>query len=410
LGYTVNRLIRPEEVLVEKRLRVAAIVVAAGRGERAGSGPPKQYRPLAGEPVLRRSLRLFAAHPAVAVVQAVINPDHSADYRQASSGLEKLNPPAFGGATRQASVRAGLEGVAKASPEIVLVHDAARPLATAALVDRALAAVRTTGAAVPALALTDTIKRVDAYGRVSETFDRAGLRAVQTPQAFSFRPLLEAHRRAAITGHHDFPDDAALVEWAGLQVTTFPGEFGNLKITEAEDFARAFALDNASSSDIRIGTGFDVHAFEPGDHVMLGGVKVPHGKGLRGHSDADVLLHAITDAVLGTIAEGDIGKHFPPSDPRWRGVSSDRFLAHAVSLLQGRGGRIAHLDATILCEQPKIGPHADAMRASIASIAGTDVSRISIKATTTEGLGFLGRGEGIAAMATATVRLSGGGR
>ncbi|MEX0589832.1 MAG: 2-C-methyl-D-erythritol 2,4-cyclodiphosphate synthase, partial [Xanthobacteraceae bacterium] len=216
---------------------------------------------------------------------------------------------------------------------------------------------------------------------------------------------LDAHRRAAKAGRNDFPDDAALAEWAGLQVTTFAGEAGNLKLTGPDDFARALALDTMSLSDVRTGTGFDVHAFGPGDHVMLGGVKIPHVKALMGHSDADVLLHALTDAVLGAIAEGDIGKHFPPSDPKWRGASSDQFLAHAVALLSARGGRVAHLDATILCEAPKIAPHADAIRTRIAAIAGIEASRVSVKATTTEGLGFLGRGEGIAAMAMATVRI-----
>ncbi|MEX2127967.1 MAG: bifunctional 2-C-methyl-D-erythritol 4-phosphate cytidylyltransferase/2-C-methyl-D-erythritol 2,4-cyclodiphosphate synthase [Xanthobacteraceae bacterium] len=386
-------------------MRVAAIIVAAGRGERAGGGLPKQFRPLGGETVLRRSLRLFAAHPQVEAVQPVIDRAQDAAYAALAQGIGKLLAPVTGGATRQGSVRAGLEAIAETAPEIVLVHDAARPLASATLVDRALDAVAVTGAAVPALALPDTIKRVDADGRVTETLDRSALRAIQTPQVFSFARLLDAHRRAAKAGRNDFPDDAALAEWAGLQVTTFAGEAGNLKLTGPDDFARALALDTMSLSDVRTGTGFDVHAFGPGDHVMLGGVKIPHVKALMGHSDADVLLHALTDAVLGAIAEGDIGKHFPPSDPKWRGASSDQFLAHAVALLSARGGRVAHLDATILCEAPKIAPHADAIRTRIAAIAGIEASRVSVKATTTEGLGFLGRGEGIAAMAMATVRI-----
>jgi 2-C-methyl-D-erythritol 4-phosphate cytidylyltransferase/2-C-methyl-D-erythritol 2,4-cyclodiphosphate synthase len=385
-------------------LRVAAIVVAAGQGKRAGEGPPKQYRPLGSEPVLRRSLRLFAAHPAVEAIQAVIEPSHTAAYRQASASIDKLLDPAAGGATRQESVHAGLAAIERRSPAVVLVHDAARPFASGALIDRALAAVGRTGAAIPAWPLADTIKRVDASGIVRETLDRAPLRAVQTPQAFAFAPLLEAHRRAAAAGRFDFTDDAALAEWAGLEVTTFPGEPGNLKITTPEDFARAVSIDTVPA-DVRTGTGFDVHAFGPGDHVMLGGVSIPHRKGLVGHSDADVLLHAITDAVFGAIAEGDIGQHFPPTEPQWRGASSDRFLAHAASRVTARGGTIAHLDATILCEAPRIAPHANHMRTRIAAIAGVDVGRVGLKATTTEGLGFLGRGEGIAAMATATVRL-----
>jgi 2-C-methyl-D-erythritol 4-phosphate cytidylyltransferase/2-C-methyl-D-erythritol 2,4-cyclodiphosphate synthase len=385
-------------------LRVAAIIVAAGRGERAGSASPKQYRQLGGEPVLRHSLRLFAAHPEVQAVQPVIDFNHAEHFREASQGLE-LRTAVAGGDTRQASVLAGLVAIESASPEIVLVHDAARPFASRELVDRALAAVRTTGAAVPALPVSDTIKSVDANGFVTETLDRVRLRAIQTPQAFAFAPLLAAHRRAADTGRSDFPDDASLAEWAGLKVTTFAGDANNLKLTDANDFARALAIDAAMTPDVRTGTGFDVHRFGPGDHVMLGGVRIPHTNGLIGHSDADALLHAITDAILGTIAEGDIGTHFPPSDPQWRGASSDRFLAHAVSLMHARQGKIAHVDATILCEAPRIAPHAEAMRSRIANIAGIDTACVSVKATTTEGLGFLGRGEGIAAMATATVRL-----
>ena len=386
-------------------MRIAAIVVAAGRGERAGGDEPKQYRQLLGEPVLRRALRLFTGHPAVEAVQAVIDAGHAEYYRAAAAGLAKCLAPATGGTTRQRSVLSGLQAIESAAPKIVLVHDAARPLASPALIDRALAAVEATGAAVPALPLADTIKRVDAAGRVIETLARTALRAIQTPQAFLFAPLLAAHRRAAAAGREDFSDDAALAEWAGMEIATFAGEVGNLKLTGAEDFARAAAEVALALSDPRTGTGFDVHAFGPGDHVMLGGVKIPHGKGLAGHSDADVLLHALTDAVLGALAEADIGSHFPPSDARWRGAASDRFLAHAAALVSARGGRIAHLDATLICEAPKIGPHRDAIRARIAEIAGIETARVSVKATTTEGLGFIGRNEGIAAMATATVRL-----
>jgi len=386
-------------------MRVAAIVVAAGRGERAGGDKPKQYRPLMGEPVLRRALRLFCAHPAVEAIQPVIDFDHSRDYQAAAAGLAKLLAPAPGGSTRQRSVLAGLEAIEAAAPKIVLVHDAARPFASSSLVDRALAAVEATGAAVPVLPIADTIKRVDASGHVTGTLDRAELRVIQTPQVFSYPPLLAAHRRARAANRDDFTDDAALAEWAGISIATFAGEAGNMKLTAPEDFARFAAPGAAAPSDVRTGTGFDVHAFGPGDHVMLGGVKIPHAKGLSGHSDADVLLHALTDAVLGAIAEADIGKHFPPSDARWRGASSDRFLAHAVALLRARGGEIAHLDATILSETPKIGPYRDKICRRIAEIAGIEAGRVSVKATTTEGLGFIGRGEGIAAMATATARL-----
>jgi 2-C-methyl-D-erythritol 4-phosphate cytidylyltransferase / 2-C-methyl-D-erythritol 2,4-cyclodiphosphate synthase len=388
-----------------EQMKVSAIVVAAGRGARAGAGTPKQFRSLGGKPLIHRSLRLFAAHPAIDAVQAVIDLDFTDAFQEAASGLSKISPAVAGGATRQQSVLAGLEAVDRDKPDLVLIHDAARPFASPALLDRAINAAAATGAAIPALPVSDTVKRIDAAGNVNETLDRSSLRTIQTPQAFAFAPFLEAHRKAALDGRSDFTDDASLAEWSGMTVGTFAGEMRNFKITTEEDFLRAHTIDAQLLSDIRTGTGFDVHAFGPGDHVMLGGLRIANAQALVGHSDADVLLHAVTDAVLGTIAEGDIGKHFPPSDPEWRGASSDRFLAHAVSLIAARGGRIAHLDATVLCETPKIGPHADAIRKRIAEIAGIDMSRVSIKATTTEGLGFLGRGEGIAAMATATVRL-----
>jgi 2-C-methyl-D-erythritol 4-phosphate cytidylyltransferase/2-C-methyl-D-erythritol 2,4-cyclodiphosphate synthase len=388
-------------------MRTAAIVVAAGRGERAGGMLPKQYRNFLGEPVLRRTLRALALHPAIDAVQAVIDPAESDAFRGAVGDLPKCLAPAAGGSTRQRSVRAGLEALAELKPSIVLVHDAARPLASAALVDRALAAVAATGAAVPVIALRDTVKRVDEFGKVVSTLDRNELRAVQTPQAFFFAPFIEAHRRASKAGLDDFPDDAALAEWAGIAVATFAGEAGNLKLTTADDFARAEAIADALA-DVRTGTGFDVHAFGPGDHLMLGGVAIAHDKGLIGHSDADVLLHALTDAILGALGEADIGHHFPPAQEQWRGAASDQFLAFAASRVRARGGRIAHLDATVLCETPKLAPHRDAIRARIAAIAGIEVSRVSVKATTTEGLGFIGRKEGIAAMTTATLRLPAG--
>jgi 2-C-methyl-D-erythritol 4-phosphate cytidylyltransferase / 2-C-methyl-D-erythritol 2,4-cyclodiphosphate synthase len=384
---------------------VAAVVVAAGRGLRAGGDMPKQYRRLAGEPAIRASLRLFAGHPQVGMVQPVIHPDDGARFGEAAADLALL-APVLGGATRQASVRAGLEALAPQRPDLVLIHDAARPYASAALVTRAIAAVAATGAAIPVLPLADTVKSVDRSGRLIEaTLDRAILRTVQTPQAFAFAPVLDAHRRAAASGRADFTDDAALAEWAGLKVAVFDGEAGNIKLTTAEDVARAEREHAAALADTRTGSGFDVHAFAPGDHVMLAGVKVPHERGLTGHSDADVALHALTDAVLGALADGDIGAHFPPGDPQWRGASSDRFLAFAVERVRARGGRIAHLDLTIVCEAPRVGPHRDAMRARIAAIAGLDVARVAVKATTSERLGFTGRGEGIMAMATATVRL-----
>jgi 2-C-methyl-D-erythritol 4-phosphate cytidylyltransferase/2-C-methyl-D-erythritol 2,4-cyclodiphosphate synthase len=394
------------EMLVDRVMMpsVAAVVVAAGRGLRVGGDMPKQYRQLAGEPVIRSSLSLFAWHGEVAAVQAVIHPDDRGPYEAASSGL-RLLPPVLGGTTRQASVLAGLEALNPRMPDIVLVHDAARPFCSSSLVSRAIVACAESGAAIPALEVTDTIKRIDPDGRVAGTVDRAPLRAVQTPQAFDFKPLLDAHRRAVMEGRDDFTDDAALAEWAGLKVTVFGGESGNIKLTTDEDFARAEARRIASLTDLRTGNGFDVHAFGDGDHVMLGGVRIEHDRGLTGHSDADVALHAIVDAILGALADGDIGKHFSPNDPRWRGASSDQFLKFAAERVTRRGGRIAHLDLTIVCETPRIGPHRDAMRQRIAAIAEIAVERVGVKATTSEQLGFTGRGEGIAAMATATVRL-----
>jgi 2-C-methyl-D-erythritol 4-phosphate cytidylyltransferase/2-C-methyl-D-erythritol 2,4-cyclodiphosphate synthase len=383
---------------------VAAVVVAAGRGLRVGGSLPKQYRELAGEPVIRSSLSLFAWHGQIGAVQAVIHPDDRGSYEAAAKGLRLLAPVA-GGATRQASVRAGLEALRDRAPDIVLVHDAARPFCSAELVSRAIVACRETGAAIPALEVTDTIKRVDTSGRVDGTVDRTSLRAVQTPQAFAFPALLEAHDRAAKQGREDFTDDAALAEWAGLKVATFPGESGNVKLTTDEDFGKAEARRIASLADLRLGNGYDVHAFCDGDHVWLGGIKIPHNRGLTGHSDADVALHATVDAILGAIADGDIGKHFSPNDPRWRGASSDQFLKFAVERVTKRGGRIANLDITIVCEEPRIGPHRDAMRKRIAEIAEMSIERVAVKATTSEQLGFTGRKEGIVAMATATVRL-----
>jgi len=287
----------------------------------------------------------------------------------------------------------------------VLVHDAARPFASAELITRAINAAKKNGAAIPALPVTDTVKRIDRNDMIETTIDRTPLRLVQTPQAFAFPALLDAHRRAASQNRDDFTDDAALAEWAGMKVSVFAGEAGNIKLTTPDDFARAEGLHAAALGDVRTGSGMDVHAFGPGDHVTLGGVRIPHGKALTGHSDADVALHALTDAILGAIADGDIGAHFPPSDPQWRGASSDRFLAFAVERVQARRGRIAHLDLTIVCEAPRVGPHRDAMRTNIARIAGIGADRVGVKATTSEKLGFTGRGEGIVAYATATVRL-----
>ncbi len=384
--------------------QVAAVVVAAGRGVRAGGDLPKQFRNIGGETALHRALVSFLEAPNVSLVQPVIRAEDAERVRALTGALDIL-APVFGGTTRQASVRAGLEALLPRSPDIVLVHDAARPFASAGLIGRAIAAVQKTGAAIPVLPVTDTVKRVDEAGTVEATLDRTALRLVQTPQAFAFPTLLEAHRRAAAQGRDDFTDDAALAEWAGMKVTVFAGEPGNIKLTTPDDFTRAEAAQSATLGDVRTGSGLDVHAFEPGDHVTLGGIRIPHSHTLTGHSDADVALHALTDAILGALADGDIGVHFPPSDPQWRGASSDRFLTFAVDRVRARRGRIAHLDLTIVCEAPRIGEHRDRMRATIANLAGISIDRVGVKATTSEKLGFTGRGEGIVAYATATIRL-----
>ncbi len=388
-----------------------AIIVAAGRGTRAGAGLPKQYRLLNGEPVLRHTLRLFAEESSIDAVLPVIHLDDIDMFAQAAGNLPKILTPAFGEESRQGSVRAGLDALAAISPDIVLVHDAARPFASPALITRAISAAQAHGAGVPVLPVTDTIKMVDEEGRVISTLTRSALRAVQTPQAFRYPPLRAAHTLAAESGILELTDDAAVMEWAGHAVFTFAGETSNMKLTTAEDFAKAGNSAQARSplwselGDVRTGTGYDVHAFAEGDHVILGGIPVPHDFALAGHSDADVGLHALTDALLGALCDGDIGAHFPPSDPQWKGASSDRFLQHAVQKVVALGGRIAHLDLTLICEAPKVGPHRDAMRASISRITGVPVARISVKATTSERLGFTGRREGIAAMASATIRL-----
>jgi 2-C-methyl-D-erythritol 4-phosphate cytidylyltransferase/2-C-methyl-D-erythritol 2,4-cyclodiphosphate synthase len=386
------------------RLSCAAILVAAGRGRRSGEGIPKQYRPLAGSSALRRSIVLFHGTRGLSRVQVVVHPDDRELYDEAADGFD-LPPPVPGGESRQDSVRAGLVALEPGQPSHVLIHDAARPFASPALIARAIAAAQSTGAAIPALRITDTVKSVSTDGRIIGTADRDALRIVQTPQAFAFAPLIAAHRKAAQSGRSDFTDDAALMEWAGHPVSTFEGESGNFKLTTPEDFMRAEAMLHDRLSDVRNGMGFDVHEFGPGDHVTLGGVRIAHDRSLAGHSDADVVLHAAVDAILGALADGDIGDHFPPSDPQWKGATSDRFLKFAADRVAKRGGIIAHLDITVVSEAPKIGPHRDAMRARIAQIAGITPDRVGVKATTNEGMGFIGRREGMVAYATATIRL-----
>ncbi|TAL79317.1 MAG: bifunctional 2-C-methyl-D-erythritol 4-phosphate cytidylyltransferase/2-C-methyl-D-erythritol 2,4-cyclodiphosphate synthase [Beijerinckiaceae bacterium] len=394
------------------RGELAILVVAAGRGLRAGAGIPKQYREIAGRPLLAHTLSsLLKATPA-ARLMTVIHPDDQDLYAEAIAHLSpadaaRLCGPAHGGETRQDSVRLGLEALAAEMPqiEVVLIHDGARPFSSPDMVARAWEAAKAHGAAVPGLALTDTVKEIDAQGRVVATPQRAMLRTVQTPQAFRFDLILKAHRNAAQAQQSGLTDDAAIAEWAGHSVHIFEGERTNMKITSSEDIGLAESKLLGTLLDVRMGQGFDVHAFGPGDHIWLGGLKIPHDHGLVGHSDADVLSHAITDAILGAIADGDIGSHFPPSDPQWRGAASSIFLQEAMRRLRARGGVLAHLDATIICEKPKIGPHRDAIRESLAALTGVSLDRIAVKATTSEHLGFTGREEGMAAMAIVTVRL-----
>ncbi|HEV2186050.1 MAG TPA: bifunctional 2-C-methyl-D-erythritol 4-phosphate cytidylyltransferase/2-C-methyl-D-erythritol 2,4-cyclodiphosphate synthase [Stellaceae bacterium] len=377
-----------------------ALVLAAGRGTRFGGTLPKQYLPLGGSSVLRHAVSAFAGHSRIDGVVVTIRPEDRESYDRAVAGLDLL-PPVAGGAERQDSVRLGLEALAAHRPERVLIHDGARPFPGAAIIDRVLGALDRAPAAIPGLPLGDTIKRVSG-DTITGTVDRTGLWRVQTPQGFHFTSILEAHRAAA---GRALTDDAAVAEAAGIAPLIVAGNEANLKVTTTDDLAAAERLIAARQGDIRVGQGFDVHPFGPGDSLMVCGVKIPHSAGVVGHSDADVGLHALTDAILGAIGAGDIGMHFPPSDPQWKGASSDRFLAHAVGLVRAKGGSIAALDVTIICERPKIGPHRAAMVERIAAICGMAADRVSVKATTTEKLGFTGRGEGIAAQAVATVRL-----
>jgi 2-C-methyl-D-erythritol 4-phosphate cytidylyltransferase/2-C-methyl-D-erythritol 2,4-cyclodiphosphate synthase len=384
---------------------VYALVVAAGRGTRFGGEVPKQYLPLCGRSLLAHSLAAFARHPRIAGVLATIRPEDRPLFERAAAGLDLL-PPVAGGPTRQDSVRLGLEALVAYRPDRVLIHDGARPCPDHALIDRVIAALDHAPAAIPALPLGDTIKRVE-DGRIRATVDRSLLWRAQTPQGFHFAAILAAHRAAI---GHDLTDDAAVAERAGLAPLVVAGSEDNLKVTTESDLAAAERLIMLRQADIRVGHGFDVHPFAPpaagrNERVWICGVAIPHEAALLGHSDADVGLHAITDAVLGAIAAGDIGLHFPPSDPRWRGVASERFLRHAADLVSARGGIVAAIDVTIICERPRIGPHRAAMIERIAQTLAIAAARVSVKATTTEKLGFTGRGEGIAAQAVATLRL-----
>lgn len=378
--------------------KVAALVVAAGTGSRAGDGVPKQYRPLAGKPLLAHALD-HLDHPSIDCVTIVIGEGQEALLAEALGSRPCRS--VTGGATRQQSVRNGLEALAQdGSVGAVLIHDAARAFLPSPVIDRLLEALDAADGAVPVLPVVDSLARAsDALG---ESVSRDGLVRVQTPQAFRFESILNAHRNW--TGDPDATDDAQVARAARLRVATVAGDPMLEKLTYAGDFA---AAESRLSRKLvsRTGMGFDVHRFAEGEELWLGGLRIPHSRGLSGHSDADVLLHAVTDALLGAIGEGDIGLHFPPGDPQWRGAPSARFVEHARALVEARGGLIDHVDVTLICEAPKIGPHREALRHSVAALLRLPVARTSIKATTTERLGFTGRGEGIAAQAVATVRV-----
>ncbi len=380
---------------------IAALVVAGGRGERAGGSLPKQYQPLAGRPMLRRTLEALVTDPRIGVVQVVIGAAHEALFVAATKGLS-LATPVLGGDERKDSVRCGLEALKNDKPRYVLIHDAARPLLPREVTTRVIDALhKGADAAIPFVPVADTLRRREKDGSWT-LVSRENLYRAQTPQGFRFDAILEAHRAHA---QENVTDDMALAELAGLQVVGVAGDERNLKITTPEDFVMAERLLAAQMTDTRTGFGYDAHRFAPGDHVWLCGVKIAHDHALEGHSDADAGLHALTDAILATISAGDIGVHFPPTDEKWRGAPSWKFLDHAARLVRDQGGEISHCDVTLICERPKIGPHREAMRARIAEVLALDVSRVSVKATTTEGMGFTGRREGLAAQAVATVRL-----
>jgi 2-C-methyl-D-erythritol 4-phosphate cytidylyltransferase/2-C-methyl-D-erythritol 2,4-cyclodiphosphate synthase len=388
-------------------VRIAALIVAAGRGTRAGTDVPKQYVVIGGRAVLARAIDAFCSQEAIGRIQAVIHPD-DLDLYTASLSTEacQLAPPVPGGASRQASVRTGLAALADWAPDLVLIHDAARPFVTSAVIDRVIGALGSFPGAIPGLAVADTLKRADADGIIAETIARDSLWRAQTPQGFRYSSISAAHAKAAAAGRDDFTDDAAIAEWAGLNVALVEGAPDNVKITTAADVEEArHKLEAPMTLEPRIGTGFDVHRFAEGSSVWLCGVEIPHTHRLEGHSDADVGLHALTDALLGTIGDGDIGEHFPPSNPKWKGAASHLFLADAARRVRERGGRIVNVDVTVLAEAPKIGPHRPAMQARVAEILAITPDRVGIKATSMEELGSIGRREGIVAMASALVLL-----
>ncbi|GHB34980.1 bifunctional enzyme IspD/IspF [Pseudovibrio japonicus] len=395
--------------------KIACIIVAAGRGSRMSTqndSSPKQYRDLGGKTVLQRTLEAILASEQVNLVLPVIHPEDGDAYKDAASALSdpRLMAPVMGGATRQASVACGLKALEDDVPDYVLIHDAARPFITPEVIKDAITALQNGAqAALPAVPVADTLKRANANQQVVETVDRSNLWTAQTPQGFPYALIWQAHQCAIRQNIDSFTDDTALIEWQGKAVTITTGDPQNIKLTTLKDMTNAqeqLAMKHlADLGDIRVGTGYDVHAFEEGDAVILGGITIPHTQKLKGHSDADVGLHALTDAIFGALADGDIGSHFPPSDMQWKGAASDQFLKYAIERVHKRGGMVAHLDLTLICESPKIGPHREEMRKQIAQICDLPIGRVAVKATTSEKLGFTGRKEGIAAQACATIRL-----
>ncbi len=379
----------------------AVLIVAAGRGHRLGGELPKQYLSFGGKEVLRWTLEAFQAHPGIDGIQVVIHADDEALYADAVRGLS-LPDPVFGGATRQESVRLGLESLGDVAPQYVLIHDAARPFVNFATIERVVSGLEKDAAVIAGLPVTDTLKKEEA-GHVTGTIDRQGLWHAQTPQGFHFPAILEGHQQ--MKGTH-LTDDAAVAEAVGIPVRLVAGSEDNFKVTTPEDFVRAERKIAGDAGLVRVGQGFDVHRFGPGDHVMICGLAVPHSHGIEAHSDGDVGLHALTDAILGAMGDGDIGIHFPPTDPKWQGVDSALFLRHALTRLAERGGHVHNFDVTLICEAPKLAPHRLAMIARLAAITGLLESAISVKATTTEGVGFLGRKEAIAAQAIVTIALA----
>lgn len=400
---------------VTSRKSIAAIIVAAGRGERASAGGetvPKQYRPIAGVPVLLRTINALLDHDGINWVLPVIHPDHAERYAALHIADERVLAPVLGGAERQELVLEGLKGLGAKRPDLVLIQDAARPLVNREVIQGVIDALSSAEAALPVVPVTDTIKRSTDGVTVSATEDRATLFAAQTPQGFRFPQILSAHMRASRLPR-PFTDDAAIAEWAGLKVVLTRGAADNIKITNPGDFDHAERILTGATAmnirqpnvEVRVGMGVDFHQFVEGNAVWLGGVRIPHSKKLSGHSDADAALHALTDALYGAIGEGDIGTHFPPSDPQWKGAASKIFLEHAGKLVAERGGRVVNVDLTIVCEAPRIGPHVAAMKETIGAILGIGADRVAVKATTSEQMGFAGRGEGLMAQAVASVEL-----